>query len=641
MSATVTKPRSWYDIVVDGGDGQNGRVRSTFGPYIYAHKTLNGAREIMSVIYLDKNASDPTKPFRRSFGRAPWVDFEVVNFTVSAPVINMAAFTQPATYAVYTIMSTDANYLNCYYSPNGALASISLASINPGGGNVYLNVFDNNGTPIWLLGIGNYIYNLSTPDLGAGPVLQVEPVVSDFDGGSAGSLVYSFNPTYIPGLQVWLDGADPTGLGGTLTNGTVVDTWVDKSGHNNNATGSGSPTFQNSSIYFNGLRYYTLPYAGGSSAETVFIVFRYMNLSTTILCGKSDQSRQISINSTANVDIKLYNNKTSASGVQVYDNAFNILTSSYSAEPTITSFRNGGVDAQLSGSYTPFAASSEGTVLGATGGLADFFSGYISEVLIFNTCLTTAQRQLVEGYLAWKWSLVSKMPTGHSFKTVEPVAADAIFQPTQLPALKLWLDASDISGNGFNYTDGTAVGGWIDKSGLGKSTTATAGTASFQTESIGTRGSIYIDGTASFSGSIDISGNNNTVFFVGIVSSSNVRRYISLGRPGVTDYTDPTSWMALIGGYGDNTIRTDVVHGSRSIEIPCTFNTPVLVSIQSSPTELYISINGNMLTSNLSENAFNITSYGLGCEAAGAGSDNGTIGNMAVPPEVEVTLPTA
>ena len=48
------------------------------------------------------------------------------------------------------------------------------------------------------------------------------------------------------------------------------------------------------------------------------------------------------------------------------------------------------------------------------------FNGYIQEILIYDTPLTTTQRQNVEGYLAWKWGLVANLPGNHPFKKWPP-----------------------------------------------------------------------------------------------------------------------------------------------------------------------------------------------------------------------------
>jgi len=48
------------------------------------------------------------------------------------------------------------------------------------------------------------------------------------------------------------------------------------------------------------------------------------------------------------------------------------------------------------------------------------WTGRISEVLLYNVQLTLAQQQQVEGYLAWKWNLVSNLPAGHPYKFAPP-----------------------------------------------------------------------------------------------------------------------------------------------------------------------------------------------------------------------------
>jgi hypothetical protein len=58
----------------------------------------------------------------------------------------------------------------------------------------------------------------------------------------------------------------------------------------------------------------------------------------------------------------------------------------------------------------------------ATGGPENAVSpaGKVSEILVFNENLSTTNRQLVEGYLAWKWDLVASLPTEHPYKTYPP-----------------------------------------------------------------------------------------------------------------------------------------------------------------------------------------------------------------------------
>ena len=48
-SPIITKPRVWYDVVLDGNLGQSGRVRSKFGPYLSVDNTINSEINIQSI----------------------------------------------------------------------------------------------------------------------------------------------------------------------------------------------------------------------------------------------------------------------------------------------------------------------------------------------------------------------------------------------------------------------------------------------------------------------------------------------------------------------------------------------------------------------------------------------------------------
>lgn len=51
---------------------------------------------------------------------------------------------------------------------------------------------------------------------------------------------------------------------------------------------------------------------------------------------------------------------------------------------------------------------------------SQFYEGKIAEICVFNSVLTTGDRQKVEGYLAWKWGLQSQLPGGHPYASSPP-----------------------------------------------------------------------------------------------------------------------------------------------------------------------------------------------------------------------------
>jgi hypothetical protein len=103
--------------------------------------------------------------------------------------------------------------------------------------------------------------------------------------------------------------------------------------------------------------------------------------------------------------------------------------------------------------------------------------GYICELIVFNTYLTTSQRQQVEGYLAHKWGLTSRFST-----------------PLTIPGCAMWLDGADPVGTGTPPVSGTTISTWVDKSG--NSNNGTSGTAAFQTDALG--GYINFTGSQSY-----------------------------------------------------------------------------------------------------------------------------------------------
>jgi hypothetical protein len=51
---------------------------------------------------------------------------------------------------------------------------------------------------------------------------------------------------------------------------------------------------------------------------------------------------------------------------------------------------------------------------------ANIFQGSMAEVVVYNNQLGTANRQKVEGYLAWKWGINSSLPDTHPYYNSPP-----------------------------------------------------------------------------------------------------------------------------------------------------------------------------------------------------------------------------
>jgi hypothetical protein len=273
-------------------------------------------------------------------------------------------------------------------------------------------------------------------------------------------------PTQISGCSLWLDGADPAGTGIPPSIGTSVSTWVDKSGNGRNGISGGTsiPTFSNRGITYDGSGSYTTSYSAVLPAETLFVVFRWSNIvgGPGLITGTQWLQRIVYVEPAASRWLYFggiaswgrWNTTPLSSNV---DYMFGVTWNSSS----VTMHLNGSplATAGSAGNIGSFSGSPTNSVVGAT------FNGTMYEMIGYNTVLTTAQRQLVEGYLANKWGLQASFPAPI---TIGPYAGPIIptrtFSPLDVDGLSLWLDAADartLTLSGSNVTQ------WRDKSGNG------------------------------------------------------------------------------------------------------------------------------------------------------------------------------
>ena len=249
---------------------------------------------------------------------------------------------------------------------------------------------------------------------------------------------YRFSPFYINNLFLWLDAADST----TLTiNGTINATqWRDKSSNRYIGTGFGTnsgPSYVTN--YLNGLP--SLLFNGTN---------QYFNFGTEVNFGTTDFSVFTVINFLANGVYKWFfsKNQSSAPTIQFNLTNGNVLNGIYG-------YGTGGVGSfGIAGGYTPTTGTyllsfSNGRTSSSTlhvngtlqvtnssasaltldngspfyvarGDGGGYWDSYISEILIYKSTLTPIQRQQIEGYLAWKWSLQANLPASHPFYNAPP-----------------------------------------------------------------------------------------------------------------------------------------------------------------------------------------------------------------------------
>ena len=84
---------------------------------------------------------------------------------------------------------------------------------------------------------------------------------------------------------------------------------------------------------------------------------------------------------------------------------------------------NGGANNAINGTWTNGNVQSapyQFAVGCSNGGLFNSWAGFIGEVLAYNTNISQAEYQKVEGYLAWKWGIQGQLPGGHPYKNSAP-----------------------------------------------------------------------------------------------------------------------------------------------------------------------------------------------------------------------------
>ena len=230
-----------------------------------------------------------------------------------------------------------------------------------------------------------------------------------------------FNPALYGDVQLWLDAADVTGTGTNPADGSIVTTWVNKSGSGGNATKFGNPTLSTTGV--NGkpgilLDGTSMGYRGAvsntGSVSTTFVV-------ATLNSEAATNGRLVSFAGDTGTD---YDNASylvpllrngNGQGIWTY---YNNVSRSEQAIPTYdtpfyaTALVDGtnnidyvnGVAGTTSAMTATFAITKYGVGI-QTNADGDYWKGYVSEVLIYNSALSSPDRQSVEAYLATKWGI--------------------------------------------------------------------------------------------------------------------------------------------------------------------------------------------------------------------------------------------
>jgi type II secretory pathway pseudopilin PulG len=239
------------------------------------------------------------------------------------------------------------------------------------------------------------------------------------------------NPSTIPGLITWLDANDPATLWQDTTcsttsvsNGTQVGCWKDKSGLSNHAlhASANNPIYTTAglnslpALSFEGNNSLAIDSQGATTPTSPYILATSTTPYTVFIAGQtSDTGTFISQKGAGSAAEGFF---VHALAVPTATLEFNLLgdasaSTTYDNEPFVLAVRWDGTDGQYfyGETYPPLTTTTVSTAtngnitLGLNGSGADALTGYISELIIFNRALNDDSVKGVKSYLATKWNI--------------------------------------------------------------------------------------------------------------------------------------------------------------------------------------------------------------------------------------------
>ncbi len=251
----------------------------------------------------------------------------------------------------------------------------------------------------------------------------------------------------VSGLQFWVDATD---ISTVTLSGTNVTAWADKSGNARNLTGFNNPQYSRSG--FPG----SLPGVTFDAATSTYLENTSFGLGTTVLntfaavqrnSGSANQYQRFVALASSNTtpdwtnpgyipllqNVATTNYLTYLNGGTTAPATSGILADeSHIAESwwdssKVYMYVDGNSHASGTVSYPSFTQNVIALGINA-GDHADTtkLSGAIGEVVIVSGYVSTIDRQLIEGYMAWRWGLQAKLPAGHPYLNAPPIVMGPI-----------------------------------------------------------------------------------------------------------------------------------------------------------------------------------------------------------------------
>ncbi len=233
-----------------------------------------------------------------------------------------------------------------------------------------------------------------------------------------------WTPAALPNLRAWYKADAITGI---ADEGSVA-TWPD-SGPGEFAATQGTadkqPTYE-SSATINGLP--SVEFAGGNDVlataltasvieqSVLAVIDRSTSATVRVMLGSAaDGGRTFRLNTTHNLQIVVAGGATIATGSNTVGSGVNLVSVDLGA----TTWGLGINGTLETGSHGATLTAGLTSLIGNNAGGNQGFDSRMAELVVCDL-LVTADRQRVEGYLAWKWGLQASLPGGHPYGTAAP-----------------------------------------------------------------------------------------------------------------------------------------------------------------------------------------------------------------------------
>jgi len=285
-----------------------------------------------------------------------------------------------------------------------------------------------------------------------------------------------FQPPDVDGNILWLDSADQGASSMTLSS-TTITTWKDKSGNAKDFTSQLSPVIgtvnsrpivdtTGGGCFTNGSFSIPVVYSGFISGYST--ITAASNTWAGLLYGTPDAIFMLRAYQAVlyiwKGDGSVWGNPSST-GPDATSNAIYSFVNPSSAG-SVTLYVNGTSNHVNSGVANWLTT---GLDIGRWVNNSYPWKGYIGDVMFYSNAVSDADRQRLEGYLAWKMNLRGGLATSHPFRNFPPMTA--AFHPMLLSNSTLWLDGADSTTNSMTFS-GANITVWKDKSSNARNFTA-------------------------------------------------------------------------------------------------------------------------------------------------------------------------